>query len=84
VEILKLSQIQKQFQHTVKIEDKKLSSGEIINRIAILGSELQRMRQRSRGSKWTIPFFMMEVLDELARLGATLDQDGFVVTEGSW
>ena len=76
-----------QFENSIKsqlqprVEEKVLSSGERINRIASLGSELMRLRQRTHGKKWTIPFFTMEVLDELARLGASLDQDGFVVTE---
>jgi len=54
-----------------------------INRIAALGSRLMELRsQRKKKQKWTIDIFMLDVLCELAVLGASLDEEGWVRTEG--
>ena len=66
----------------VEIKEKVLSPGEKINRISTLGAELVMLRtKRNHKKAWTIPFHSMEILTELAFLGGSLDEQGFLVTE---
>lgn len=80
-----LEEIQKQWSHSISLKEVEFSSGEKINRIAFLGSEMVRLREsrikNNKKVKWTIGIRLMDILDELAKLGAELDSDGFVVSK---
>lgn len=61
------------------LADHQVSDGQRINRINTLGARLVETRQRKRAGRWTIPISILEILVELAELGASLDERGFVV-----
>lgn len=61
-----------------------LTAGQKINRIAVLGQELVRLREQRKRLKtktWTIPTKILDVFQDLAELGATVDVEGWIITE---
>lgn len=65
------------------IANDQLSRGQRANAISALGMRLVEARSTKRAKKetWTIPPAVLDVMVELASLGASVDADGFVVSE---
>lgn len=59
----------------------QVNDGERANRINTLGARLVEARQRKRSGRWTIPISILDILVELAELGASLDEKGFIVSD---
>lgn len=55
------------------------STGDKINQIAFLGSEMMHLRRKKRNK--LVNSQMADILQSLALLGATLDIEGWIITE---